>query len=100
MRFKFDIDNTIIFSKVNEKGLYEFVGFDRIIRDKINRLYEEGHIIIIETGRHWNQLEITIKQLQMIDLKYHTLIMGKPPVDHYVEDKALKPSEFKNMELK
>lgn len=98
-KFVFDIDNTILFSEVDENGEYHLKDFDSVMVEKINRLYDEGHEIVIWTGRHWNHLITTKMQLEGIELKYHTLLMGKPYADKYVDDKAITPEQFKNQEF-
>lgn len=97
MKFKFDIDDTILFSNVKETGQYELIGANFPMIETINRLYDTGNTIILETGRHWNHFEITQSQLLGAGVKHHTLLMGKAVVDFYVEDKALRPDEFMEM---
>jgi hydroxymethylpyrimidine pyrophosphatase-like HAD family hydrolase len=94
VKFVFDIDDTILFSEIDHEGNYHLNRFDPFVVDKINMLYDRGEIIIISTGRHWNHLEVTIEQLKSVGLKYHTLHMGKPVADYYIDDKALTPIEF------
>ncbi len=94
MRYVFDIDDTILYSTVKENGEYNLTGCNRPLIDKINRLYSAGDVIIIQTGRHWNHLELTIEQLKGAGVHYDTLLMGKPVADFYVDDKAMRPEEF------
>ncbi len=64
----------------------------------VNKLYQEGHIIKIFTGRgsrsgkHWR--EFTEKQLKEWGVKYHELIMGKPHADIFVDDKAVNIKDW------
>ena len=65
---------------------------------KLNKLYDEGYTIIIDsargstTGIDW--LPMTIEQLDMWGCKYDELYVGqKLPYDVIVDDKAVKPSE-------
>jgi len=99
LKFLFDIDDTILFSDVDENGDYELKYENKKLIEKLNGLHDAGNQVILWTGRHWNHLEITQKQLLFAGVKYDTLIMGKPPVDYYVEDKALRPAEFLSMEF-
>lgn len=95
MRFVFDIDGTIFFSKVDRKGKYKLIDINKDLIKIINGLYNsDQHEIILHTGRHWNHLSRTRKQLKKYSVKYHTLIMGKPVADYYIDDKAMKPDEF------
>jgi hypothetical protein len=81
-----DIDDTLIlYSDSNrpywERGAQEryktgFPNIDEI--KKLNKLYE-NNIIILMTGRGWHRMKFTETQLEMFGVKYHRLIMGKPP---------------------
>ena len=96
MKFVFDIDDTILFSEIDDKGNYHLKSYDHFFVQKINNLYDKGHQIILWTGRHWNHLDKTKRQLEAIELKYHTLILGKPVSNYYIDDKAMKPLDFMN----
>jgi len=96
MTYCFDIDDTILFSDFDGESYYLRTANRKLV-DKINRLYDNENEIIIYTGRHWKHLLLTIKQLKEISLKYHTLILGKPVADFYVDDKAMTPKEFLNV---
>lgn len=91
MKYCFDIDNTIFYTDKD----YNIISLNDDIIKKINKLYRNGNVIIIYTGRHWNKLEMTVKQLSLYNIQYHSLIMGKPIADVYVDDKAMRPDEFK-----
>ena len=66
----------------------------------INKLYKEGYQIKIFTARGMGTLKgnypmviktykkLTVQQLKLWDLKYHSLIFGKPAYDCFVDDKA------------
>ena len=47
--------------------------------DKLNELFKSGVIVILYTGRGWNQYKITKKQLINLGINHNELIMGKPP---------------------
>ena len=89
-----DLDGTIA---TQEKDYSKAKPFKDII-EKINKLYEEGHTIIIFTARG-TKIKIdysilTKKQLKLWGVKYHELIMGKPAGDYYIDDKNLSIKEF------
>ena len=94
MKYVVDLDNTLLFTIINENGEYEVFQSNNNLIKKINNLYDSGNTIIIWTGRHWNYLEITKKQLDDNNIKYTTLLMAKPYADVYIDDKAVKPEEF------
>ena len=103
MRYCFDIDGTIC---TVSNGDYESAKpiVHRI--DKINKLYDEGHHIIYFTargmGRYDNDAnlararfyEITELQLRLWGCKYHSLILGKPSGDYYIDDKGINSDDF------
>lgn len=67
--------------------------------DKINKLYDEGHIIIYYTARgqvtKMDHSELTNKQLSEWGCKYTKLIMNhKPNYDLYICDKSLRIEEL------
>ena len=97
MKLCFDIDDTILFSEMDQDGEYVLKKYDPAMVHIINKLYETKNEIIIYTGRHWNHLLNTEQQLKYIGLKYHSLVMGKPVADFYVDDKAFNPGQFKKM---
>ena len=94
MIYRIDIDDTIIKTDIDNNGYYHIKSIYSDIVRKINKLYDEGHTIIIETGRHWNHLKSTLKHLEECEVKYHSLIMGKPPADYILDDKSISPDEF------
>jgi len=73
---------------------------------KINELYDEGNTIIYLTargmGRNGNSYELarnqffdlTNSQLIKWGCKYHELHLSKPAGDYYIDDKAVKDSDF------
>ena len=77
MIYVFDLDNTLC--KTTDSQYVDSIPYyDRIV--KVNKLYDEGHTIIIETargcvsGKRW--MYQTIDQLKSWGLKFHTLRTG------------------------
>lgn len=58
--------------------------------ESINALYEAGHTIIIYSARTWMEYEMTIDWLKRHNVKFHQLIMGKPIGDIWIDDRALR----------
>ena len=92
MKYVIDIDDTILYSELKD-GHYILKGHNKKVVEKINKLYQDNEIII-HTGRHWNKLIETQKQLDEVGVKYNTLVMGKPCADYYIDDKSIRPDEF------
>ena len=105
MKFCFDIDNTI--TAWNNNRDYENFKPDLEMVSYINSLYDSGHTIVLFTARGMTSVgpgkiaqEIVpglIKNLQTIGLKYHELITHKPSYDWIIDDKAMRPDEFKSL---
>ena len=100
MTYVFDLDNTILYSTIDNNGEYSIVSVNIQLVKIINELYDNDHTIIIFTGRHWKHLEITREQLCNYNVKYTTLILGKPIADFYIDDLVLRPDEFLKEVLK
>jgi hypothetical protein len=101
--YQFDLDGTLCTTERGPFGLKDYTlskpFLDRIA--KVNKLYDEGHLIKIETARgrqtdmDWE--EFTKKQLAQWGLKYHVLRVGsKMHADFYIDDKGLSDREFFN----
>lgn len=91
MIYCFDLDGTLC---TNTFGKYlEAQPFVDAIRE-VNKLYNEGHTIIIDTARGGtskiNWYEDTKNQLELWGLKYHRLRVGeKIHADLFIDDKAI-----------
>lgn len=103
MIYCFDLDNTICYTRGND---YDSSLPNKEFIDKINFLYETGHIIKIFTARgmtsykgdvslvYFNLFSKTRSQLESWGVKYHQLILGKPSFDFFIDDKNLTIVEF------
>ncbi len=103
MTYVFDLDNTIC---ITDGSKYEQ---SKPIKDRIeliNNLYDNQNSIIIFTARGMgstgnNQVEainryfaLTKNQLDTWGVKYHSLVLGKPAGDFYIDDKGINDNEF------
>jgi hydroxymethylpyrimidine pyrophosphatase-like HAD family hydrolase len=86
MRIVCDLDGTLC--SIEQSYLMSQPKKDAI--ESINKYYNAGHVVIIHTGRHWNHLQFTIEQLKDWGVKYHSLVMGKPVGDVYIDDLSYK----------
>jgi hypothetical protein len=103
MKYVFDLDNTLCMTSGNNYEKAEPI-VERI--HYVNRLFHEGNTIVVYTARgmgsrHDNQIKainkyysFTEQQLQSWGLKYHTLILGKPSADFYIDDKGVESEDF------
>lgn len=94
--FVFDIDGTLC---TNTDGEYSKATpfYERIAI--VNKLYEEGNTIVLQTargnttGKDW--YEFTYTQLLSWNLKFHSLITGSKPFgDIYIDDKGVSDDIF------
>ncbi|OGT42150.1 MAG: hypothetical protein A3F13_04955 [Gammaproteobacteria bacterium RIFCSPHIGHO2_12_FULL_40_19] len=91
----FDIDGVVC---SNTEGEYQNAIPDNSVILKINKLYHEGHKIILFTARgsvtgiDWK--EITKKQMHDWQVNYHELLFGKPFADIYIDDKAINSLDW------
>jgi histidinol phosphatase-like enzyme len=103
MTYVFDIDGTIC-SKTDGDYTQAQPFPERI--EKVNRLYDEGHTVILLTargmGRSNNSVnfayesfyDLTHSQLKEWGVKFNELFLGKPAADHYIDDKGVNDEDF------
>ena len=93
MRIVVDIDGTIC-SSTSANGYQDAKFFPERI-DRINKLYEEGHYIILYTGRGSSSgkdyKELTKAQLDAARVSYNELRFNKLPYDIWIDDKSVQP---------
>ena len=96
MIYCFDLDNTLCRTEGN---IYEEAKpiLNRI--EFVNKLYAEGHTIIIDTargcvsGKNW--FYFTLLQLKSWNLNFHTLRTGKKiGADLFIDDKGISDKDF------
>ena len=96
-----DIDETIC-SHSHTQGARDYSKASPIRSriDKINKLYDEGHVIIYWTARgtvtgiDWRGT--TERQFKEWGVEYHELKFGKPAYDLFVDDKNINSERFFN----
>jgi len=106
MRYCFDIDGTLCHTPNNELGKpdYENARSFPFMVEQVNRLYDEGHYIIMQTARGKgsgiDHTELTKKQLHDWGYKYHELfpMFCKPTADIFIDDKGIDVEEWKKQQ--
>jgi len=103
MTYVFDIDGTIC---TNTHGSYKEAKPKKSRIEIVNNLYDEGHTITLYTargmGRNKNKADLafldfydlTRDQLDQWGVKYHSLFLGKPAGDVYIDDKGINDGTF------
>ena len=95
MTYYVDIDNTICSTEGND---YENAVPIQENIDKINKLFDEGNVVVYWTargntsGKDW--LPFTLKQIMRWGCKLDTLLLNKPSFDIIIDDRALKIEEL------
>lgn len=96
MTYCFDIDGTLC---TNTNGDYSRAEPFRDVINRLDRLYDQGHRILLYTARgattgiDWR--ETTERQLKEWNVHYHELHMGKPTADVYIDDKAVNSTDWR-----
>ena len=107
MTYVFDIDGTVCITNGSD---YKNSAPIQSRINTVNDLYDEGHTIFFLTargmGRSNNSPEeayaalegFTKKQLESWGIKHHSLFLGKPAGDIYIDDKGCLDKDFFNEE--
>lgn len=101
MIYCFDLDHTLCDTHKDENGkwkYFEATPYPERIK-VVNKLWEEGHTIIVETARGCgskiNHYENTFNQLRSWGLKFTTLRTGvKFGADYFIDDKGINSEDF------
>lgn len=95
MKFIVDIDGTIC--TITNGDYSSAKPFLHRIH-QLNKLYDDGHEIHYWTARGsgsgLNWKELTTNQLERWGCKYHSLKLGKPSYDVWIDDKSEHPASF------
>jgi capsule biosynthesis phosphatase len=96
--FCVDIDNTLCTTKLN---FYKKSKPIKKAINAVNKLHENGHVIILFTARGMGTFrgnlkkikkeykKLTVKQLKNWQVQYNKLIFGKPSYDYIIDDKSI-----------
>ena len=104
MTYVFDIDGTLCTKAID----FDYEASEPIKEriQVVNRLYDSGHTIIMQTARGMGRYEnnpqkaiqefyaLTADQLKQWGVQYHMLFLGKPSGDFYIDDKGVRDVEF------
>lgn len=56
--------------------------------EAINRFVQAGHVVVMWTGRGWDEYRMTKKWLNDHGFQYSELLMGKPIANLIIDDRA------------
>jgi cytidyltransferase-like protein len=106
MRYCFDIDGTLCYTPNKENGNPDYENaqpFSFMVK-QVNRLYDEGNYIIMQTARGKgsgiDHTKLTKKQLSDWGFKYHELfpMFCKPTADIFIDDKGVNVEDWKKQQ--
>ena len=95
MKYVIDIDGTICeekrqFSRSLAKPLPNAVRSLKVLKKK-------GCILILYSARTWAEYEMTLNWLESHDIPFDQLILGKPEGDYWIDDRAIKYTNWKEV---
>jgi len=108
MRIVIDLDGTICTLKQKDET-YADVIVKPGAAEFIKKLRSEGHYIIIQTARNMATCEsnigkviknigkVTLEWLENNGVEYDEIFFGKPNANLYIDDRALRFENWKNM---
>lgn len=97
-RYCFDIDGVICQTEGTD---YHAARPRRDVIERINRLYDAGHEIVLQTARGMGTLggdlarvheawyAFTVEQMRGFGVRFHALYLGKTHADFYIDDKGM-----------
>ena len=111
MRIVFDLDGVICELKKPSQSYADVIPKNDVI-EKMREMKEEGHYLIIHTGRHMRTCngnvskviekigKITEDWLQKWNVPYDKLVFGKPYADIYIDDLGIEFSTKEKLDEK
>lgn len=56
--------------------------------EAVNKMFDEGHVVVIWTGRSWTKYQMTEKWLKDNGFKFTQILMGKPIANLIIDDRS------------
>lgn len=96
MKIVIDLDGTICEQKPTfERSLAKPLEY---AKETMQRLKDQGHYIIIYTGRGWLEQSMTEKWLKDNGIPYDQILFGKPYYDIWIDDRAFTFKDWEDVE--
>jgi len=67
--------------------------------EKLQSLHQAGHTIVIWTARGWEQFRMTQDWLKKYSIPFDALLMGKPVVDVWIDDRAIQFNSWDELDF-
>jgi len=113
--FIIDVDGTLCNAPLVETGSFDYENALPVtdVIEKVQKLYKEGHKIVIFTARGMRTYQGDVEKIKLHVLPvledwlernqvpYHQIEVGKPwgPDVYYVDDRSIQPQDFVNLTL-
>tara|TARA_A100001011_G_C14234549_1_gene810382 strand:+ start:607 stop:951 length:345 start_codon:yes stop_codon:yes gene_type:complete len=98
MKIAFDLDDTVL-----TQGSPDLNYKDSEVKPEmlayVNALYDDGHEIYFFSARHFKHYVYTDNFLKNAGFKYHGLVLNKPSVDLFVDDRGFRWDGDRRQEL-
>jgi len=66
-------------------------------QEAVKTIRNAGHRIVIFTARSWAEQRMTTNWLEHYGFEYDMLVMGKPPYDVMIDDRAIRFGSWKDV---
>jgi hydroxymethylpyrimidine pyrophosphatase-like HAD family hydrolase len=87
-----DLDGTLALDGGKKWWDFKNLKPNKIMVNAVNKLANDGHLIIIYTSREYSYYDTTKAWLDKHGVIYDDIAMGKLRADFYVDDKAIHPN--------
>ena len=95
MKLIIDIDGTICDEKRQfSRSLAKPIPY---AIQSLKELKKKGYILILYSARTWAEYEMTLSWLETNDVPFDQLILGKPEGDYWIDDRAIKYTNWKEV---
>ncbi len=98
MKIAFDLDGTVLTQGSPEANYRDSDVIPEMLL-LVNQLYDEGNEIYFFTARHFKHFIYTNNFLLDAGFHFHGLIMNKPSVDLFVDDRGFRMENKNTKEL-
>ena len=95
MKIIIDLDGTICTEEKSNSRSMAKINKDAIT--SLKQLKKRKFTVIIYTARPWTQYEMTLDWLKKNNVPFDQLYMGKPIGDYWIDDRAIKFTNWKNV---
>ncbi len=89
-----DIDDTLT-NKAPFGWDYSYCSLQKGAKEALDEIIKE-YLVILHTGRHIDNLSVTLRWLKVNKIKYDHIQFGKPPAILYIDDKGMEHKSWES----